>query len=179
MAKRKLLILGILSPILAIVFYILVYNVLSALSSNLEKDWLFRLTASALSMTIPFVIVLLLAIRAGRQGPLPLSAKIGIAIAVLSLGLTLLPARDGFARAKQTRNRELHDVAAPDFATRHQRNRRAVLGEALRRRAPHARRRSRDDHDLAALPFHQRLLPRNIRQANGTMAKLSAMFDRQ
>jgi hypothetical protein len=46
MAKRKLLFLGILSPIAAIVFYILVYNILSDLSSNLEKDWLFRLTAS-------------------------------------------------------------------------------------------------------------------------------------
>jgi cytochrome c biogenesis protein CcmG, thiol:disulfide interchange protein DsbE len=117
MAKRKLLILGILSPVLAIVFYILVYNVLSGLSSNLEKDWLFRLTASAISMTIPFFIVVALAIRAGRQGPLPLSAKVGIAIAVLSLGLTLFPMRDGFARAKQTRNRQLHDVAAPEFAT--------------------------------------------------------------
>jgi peroxiredoxin len=117
MAKRKLLILGILSPVLAIVFYILVYNTLTGLSSNLEKDWLFRLAASAVSMTIPFFIVFAIAIRAGKQGPLPLSSKIGIAIAVLSLGLTLLPMRDGFARAKQTRNRQLHDVAAPDFAT--------------------------------------------------------------
>ena len=117
MAKRKLLILGILSPILAIVFYILVYNVLSALSSNLEKDWLFRLTASAVSMTVPFFIVLALAIRAGKKGPLPLSAKIGVTISSLSLLLTLLPTRDGIARLKQTRNRQLHDVAAPDFAT--------------------------------------------------------------
>lgn len=117
MAKRKLLILGILSPILAIVFYILVYNVLSALSSNLEKDWLFRLTASAVSMTVPFIIVLALAIRAGKKGPLPLSAKIGVTISSLSLLLTLLPTRDGIARLKQTRNRQLHDVAAPDFAT--------------------------------------------------------------
>ena len=117
MAKRRLLILGILSPVLAIVFYILVYNVLSGLSSNLEKDWLFRLTASAVSMTIPFFIVLVMALRAAKQGPLSLSAKIGMAIAVLSLGLTLLPMRDGFARAKQMRNRQLHDVAAPDFAT--------------------------------------------------------------
>ncbi len=117
MAKRKLLILGILSPVLAIVLYILVYNVLSGLSSNLEKDWLFRLTASAVSMTIPFFIVLAMAIRAGKRGSLPLSAKIGVIIAFLSLGVTLVPMRDGLTRAKQTRNRQLHDVAAPDFAT--------------------------------------------------------------
>jgi peroxiredoxin len=38
-------------------------------------------------------------------------------IAALSLGLTLFPMRDGFARVKQNRNRQLHDVPAPDFAT--------------------------------------------------------------
>lgn len=117
MKKRKLLVLGILSPIAAIVFYVLVYNILSDLSSNLEKDWVFRLTASALAMTIPFFVMLALTIRAGRQGALSLSAKIGMIIAVLSLGLTLLPMRDGFARARQTRNRQLHDVAAPEFST--------------------------------------------------------------
>jgi len=84
MAKRKLLILGILSPILAIVFYILVYNVLSDLSSNLEKDWLFRLAASAVAMTVPFFVMLLLSIRARKQSAFPLSAKIGMTIAALS-----------------------------------------------------------------------------------------------
>ena len=117
MAKRKLLILGILSPILAIVFYILVYNVLSDLSSNLEKDWLFRLAASAVAMTVPFFVMLLLSIRARKQSAFPLSAKIGMTIAALSLLLTLMPIRDGIARAKQTRNRQLHDVAAPGFVT--------------------------------------------------------------
>jgi cytochrome c biogenesis protein CcmG, thiol:disulfide interchange protein DsbE len=117
MKKRKLLFLGILSPIAAIVFYILVYNVLTALSSNLEKDWLFRLTASTLAMTIPFFVMLVLSIRASKQNAFPLPAKIGMTIAALSLLLTLMPIRDGLARAKQTRNRQLHDVAAPDFAT--------------------------------------------------------------
>lgn len=117
MAKRKLLILGILSPIAAIVFYILVYNILSSLSSNLEKDWLFRLSASTLAMTIPFFAMLAMTIRASKQSALTLSSKIGLTIAALSLALTLLPIRDGLARAKQTRNRQLHDVAAPDFAT--------------------------------------------------------------
>jgi cytochrome c biogenesis protein CcmG/thiol:disulfide interchange protein DsbE len=117
MAKRKLLFLGILSPIAAIVFYILVYNILSDLSSNLEKDWLFRLTASTLAMTIPFFVMLVLSIRASKRSAFPLSAKIGMTIAALSLLLTLMPIRDGLARAKQTRNRQLHDVAAPEFAT--------------------------------------------------------------
>ena len=115
MAKRKLLILGILSPVLALLSYVVVYNVLTMLSSDLEKDWVFRLTASTIAMTIPFFIVLVMVARARRMGPLSLSAKIGVAIAVLSLGLALFPIRDGLARSKQTRNRQLHDVAAPDF----------------------------------------------------------------
>ena len=116
MAKRKLAIFGILSPVLALLFYVVVYNILTTLSSNLEKDWVFRLTASAISMTIPFFIVVVMAARASRQGPLSLAAKIGIAIATLSLGVVFFPIRDGLGRAKQTRNRQLHDVAAPDFA---------------------------------------------------------------
>jgi len=117
MTNRKLLIFGILSPFAALLCYIVVYNILTGLSSNLEKDWVFRLTASALAMTIPFFVMLMLAMRTAKRQPLSLAAKIGVTVAALSLALTLLPLRDGFARAKQTRNRQLHDVAAPDFAT--------------------------------------------------------------
>ncbi len=117
MTNRKLLIFGILSPFAALLFYVLVYNILSDLSSNLEKDWVFRLTASTLAMTIPIFIMLELTIRASKQHALSISARIGMIVAVLSLALTLLPMRDGFARVRQTRNRQLHDVAAPDFAT--------------------------------------------------------------
>src|SRR5579863_4261760 len=117
MTNRKLLIFGILSPFAALLFYILVYNILSDLSSNLEKDWVFRLTASTLAMTIPFFIMLVLTIRASKQHALLISAKVGLTIAALSLAFTLLPIRDGLARARQTRNRQLHDVAAPEFVT--------------------------------------------------------------
>jgi peroxiredoxin len=44
------------------------------------------------------------------------SGKVGLAIAILSLGLTWKPVSDGILRSKQSRNLAMHDVAAPPFA---------------------------------------------------------------
>ena len=52
-----------------------------------------------------------------RHGPLSLSARIGLLLAILSLGLAASPIQDGLLRAKQTRNMAMHDVAAPVFDT--------------------------------------------------------------
>jgi thiol-disulfide isomerase/thioredoxin len=68
-------------------------------------------------MTIPFFATIALAMKARRAGVLPLSAKIGLLLAILSLGLAASPIRDGLLRAKQTRNMAMHDVAAPLFET--------------------------------------------------------------
>jgi hypothetical protein len=46
-----------------------------------------------------------------------LPGKIGLAIAILSLGLLWNPVRDGITRWKQSRNMAMRDVAAPPFDT--------------------------------------------------------------
>jgi thiol-disulfide isomerase/thioredoxin len=115
--KHRILISGILSPFAAIIAYQIVYITLSSQSKNLEKDWLFRLTMSALAMTIPFILTAAQAIRARRRHPLPRSAKAGLILATLSLTLITIPTRDALTRTKQSRNMSLKNVPAPPFDT--------------------------------------------------------------
>ena len=117
LSKSRVLISGIVSPLAAIFLYAFVYSILKRGSADLEKDWLVRLSLSTLSMTLPFLVTLTLAIKDIRQHALSLSGKIGLAIAILSLGLALNPASDGITRWKQSRNMALRDVAAPPFET--------------------------------------------------------------
>jgi len=117
LTKHRVLLWGILSPVLAVILYALVYGTLTRFSADREKDWLFRLSVSTLAMTIPFLVTVALAIRdIGRSKLLP-SGKIGLAIAFLSLGLAWKPLSDGILRSKQTQNMAMHDVAAPLFDT--------------------------------------------------------------
>jgi len=116
LSTHRVLLCGILSPVLAVILYTLVYGVLTRYSADLEKDWRFRLSLSTMAMTIPFFATIALAIKARRTGPFSLSAKIGLLVAILSLGLAASPIRDGLLRAKQTRNMAMHDVA-PLFDT--------------------------------------------------------------
>jgi len=46
-----------------------------------------------------------------------MSGKIGLSIAILSLGLAGKPISDGITRSKQSRNLAMRDVAAPSFDT--------------------------------------------------------------
>jgi thiol-disulfide isomerase/thioredoxin len=117
LSKHLVLICGILSPLLALAFYKLVYDVLKRLSTDLEKDWLFRLTVSTLAMTVPFFFTAVLAIRDRRRHTLLLSGKVGLALATLSLGLAWRPVHDGTLRWRQTRNLAMRDVPAPPFDT--------------------------------------------------------------
>ena len=117
LSKLRVLLCGILSPVLALILYALVYGTLTRYSADLEKDWLFRLSLSTIAMTIPFFATIALAMKARRTGAFSLSAKVGLFLAILSLGLTASPIRDGLLRAKQTRNMAMHDVAAPLFDT--------------------------------------------------------------
>jgi cytochrome c biogenesis protein CcmG/thiol:disulfide interchange protein DsbE len=117
LSKHGVLLCGILSPLLALILYALVYGALTRYSADLEKDWLFRLSLSTIAMTIPFFATIALAINARRSGVLSLSAKIGLSVAILSLALVASPIRDGLLRAQQTRNMAMHDVAAPLFDT--------------------------------------------------------------
>src|SRR5215468_4946800 len=100
LSKHLVLICGILSPLLALLLYRLVYDTLKRLSTDLEKDWLFRLTVSTLAMTVPFLVTVVLAINARRRRTLFLSGKAGLALAALSLGLAWKPIHDGILRAK-------------------------------------------------------------------------------
>ena len=116
-SKYRVLFSGILSPIAAFFLYVIVYGTLTQSSPDLEKDWAYRLAASALAMTVPFFLTLGLAIQEGRKHPLTTSSKIGLAIAFFSLGLILKPLSDGILRYRQSRNQSMRDVAAPLFDT--------------------------------------------------------------
>ena len=117
LSKYRVLISGILSPLAAILLYALVYGTLTRYSADLEKDWLFRLVCATLAMTVPFLLTLALAIKDRRRQALSLSGKIGLAVAILSLGLAWQPVNDAITRSKQVRNMAMRGVAAPPFNT--------------------------------------------------------------
>jgi len=115
--KYRTFVLGVISPVLAVAFYVLVYAVLTRRSSDPEQDWLFRLSSSSMSMTIPFLITLWSAVSDWRKKALSTSGKIGLCVAILSVGLLAKPITDGMLRSKQVRNQSLEGVPAPLFAT--------------------------------------------------------------
>ena len=117
LSKYHVLVSGILSPLAASFLYALIYGTLTRASADREKDWLFRLSLSTLAMTVPFLVTLALAIRDRHRHALSLSGKVGLALAILSLGLAWHPVSDGITRSKQSRNLALRDVAAPPFDT--------------------------------------------------------------
>jgi peroxiredoxin len=117
LSKHRVLISGIVSPLAALFLYVLVYATLTRFSADLEKDWLFRLSLSTLAMVVPFLVTLALAIRDSRGHVFSRSGKVGLAIAILSLGLAWKPVSDGILRSKQSRNLAMRDVAAPPFNT--------------------------------------------------------------
>ncbi len=118
LSNYRVLIAGILSPFAALFLYTLVYTTLTRSSADLEKDWLFRLSLSTLAMTVPFFVTLVLAIKDVRQRHvLSMSGKVGLAIAILTLGFAWKPVSDGVTRSKQVKNLALRDVGAPAFST--------------------------------------------------------------
>ena len=115
--KYRVLVAGILSPLVSLVLYALVYSILTRASADLEKDWLFRLSLSTIAMTLPFMVTLAFAIKDRRRHVVSLSGKIGLTIAILSLGLVSRPVSDGISRWKQSQNLALRNVPAPLFET--------------------------------------------------------------
>jgi hypothetical protein len=61
LAKYRVLLCGIISPLAALVLYVLIYGTLTRFSKDLEKDWLFRLSLATLGMILPFLLTLVLA----------------------------------------------------------------------------------------------------------------------
>lgn len=117
LTNYRVLISGILSPFLAVFLSATVGDVLLRFSTDPEKDWRFRLSVSTIVMTAPFIMTFVLAMKDGRRAALLLSGKIGLAVAVLSLGLIAKPVSDGITRSKQERNSTMRDVPAPLFDT--------------------------------------------------------------
>jgi len=117
LSRYRVLVCGILSPFAAVALYVLVYNTLTSLSSNLEKDWLFRLSMSALAMNVPFLVTVVLAWKDSKKSRLTGGAIAGLILATLSLGLTRQPIKDGILRSRQTRNMAMRGVPAPAFDT--------------------------------------------------------------
>jgi len=117
LSRHRVLVCGVLSPLAALFLYALVYGTLTRYSADLDKDWLLRLSLSTLAMTVPFLITLVLAFKDRRRHTFSLSGKIGLAIAILSLGLAWKPVSDGLTRSKQVRNMAMRGVTAPPFDT--------------------------------------------------------------
>lgn len=117
LSKHRVLVLGILSPFLAVFLSVLVNGILMQLSTDPEKDWRFRLSASTIVMVAPLVVTLVLALKQRRRAALSVSGKIGLAIALASLSLVSKPISDGFTRTKQERNSMMRGVPAPLFDT--------------------------------------------------------------
>jgi len=100
---------------MAVLLSALVNGALMRWSADTNKDWLFRLSVSTVVMVVPFAITLVLVMKDRHRSGLLLSGKIGLAIAILSLGLIAKPVSDGFTRSKQERNKQMRDVPAPLF----------------------------------------------------------------
>jgi thiol-disulfide isomerase/thioredoxin len=117
LSSYRVLVAGILSPFAAAYLGRLVYRTLTRASAHPDADFLFRLSATALAMAVPCLVTVLLAVQDRRRGALTTSGRIGLALAVLSLGLLFVPIRGAVARARQSRNLALQGVAAPPFHT--------------------------------------------------------------
>ncbi len=117
LSRYRLLIAGLVSPFAAQYLYRVVYRFLTHRSADTEKDWLLRLSLSTAAMALPGLIILVLGIVAWRRRMLTMPGKIGLALAILSLGLVAGPVRDGTKRWKQTQNAAMSQVPAPLFAT--------------------------------------------------------------
>src|SRR5262245_10718549 len=115
--RYRVLVAGLLSVPLAAVLGVFTYSTLTRASVNVNQDFVFRLTVVTLAMTLPFLGTLVLTMLDLRRGGLTLSAKIGLVIATLSLGLTFLPLRGLVGRVQQERNTSVSGVRAPLFDT--------------------------------------------------------------
>jgi peroxiredoxin len=117
LSSYRVLIAGILSPPAAALIGMRVYRHLTRASADLDKDFVFRLSMTALAMTVPFIVTLALALADRRRHALTTSARIGLVLAVLSLALTWRPIQGAIDRTRQTRNLALQGVTAPSFDT--------------------------------------------------------------
>ncbi len=115
--KYRTLVAGIASPVAAAALGALTYGTLTRASADRDADFVFRLSMTALAMALPFVGTAALALRDRRRGALGRASKAGLAIAVASLALTVVPIRGAIRRANQVKLLALENVDAPEFET--------------------------------------------------------------
>jgi peroxiredoxin len=108
---------GLLSPFVSAGLGILTYGTLTRASVDRDADFMFRLGATAVAMAIPFLLTCAVALLDRKRGPLGMRGTAGLALALVSLGLTWFPIRGAMARAKQAELLSLRGVPAPHFET--------------------------------------------------------------
>jgi len=118
LASYTTLVSGIAAPFAAAGLGGVVYSTLTRSSADRDADFLFRLGATALAMSVPFLVTLILALVDRRRASFGTASKVGLVLAVLSLALAWLPIRGAIARSQQARNLALENVEAPSFDTR-------------------------------------------------------------
>lgn len=110
--------LGLSAPVFSAALGAATYRGLTRLSANPDEDFLFRLTAVAVVMLLPPAYALRRAFLARRAGTLTGAGTLGAAVALLAVGLTVVPVNAALRRARQAENLALSGVAAPDFVAR-------------------------------------------------------------
>ncbi len=115
---RSPLLAGLLAPFFSAALGIGIYSLLTGLSRNPDSDWALRLAAVTLSMLVPPTLALRVAARARRTGRLGVPGALGALVALLTLGMAVVPVRGGLRRARQAANLALSGVPAPDFRAR-------------------------------------------------------------
>lgn len=115
MSSKRTLASGIVSPFLAAAFGLATYRALTAASSDRDADFLFRMSMTALAMTVPFWSTLVLALGDRRRGAFGNRSRVGLGLAFVSLALVWLPLRGAVARSKQASALALAGVEAPAF----------------------------------------------------------------
>jgi peroxiredoxin len=116
-SNHRVLIAGILASPAAAFLGLFVYVSLTRASSDRQHDFVFRLTMVTIVMAMPFLFTLLLALSDRRHQRFTMSGKIGLALGLLSLGLTWLPASGLVRRSRQERTLAATGVKAPLFET--------------------------------------------------------------
>ena len=117
MRTARTLLSGILAPFLAAWLGLTTYRTLTEASTDHDRDFVFRLSLTALAIALPFFLTLLLAWVDRRRGAFGKASATGLALACLSLGLVWLPLRGMIGRSKQAKVLALVGVPAPGFAT--------------------------------------------------------------
>ena len=109
--------LGVLSPLLAYVLGTRVWRVLRRATEDPDSDFAFRFIVTGVAMATPFLLTLAAFIWERRRGGRGWSARVGLVVATLSLGLLYSPITRYARRAQQMENLSITGEPAPAMQT--------------------------------------------------------------